>query len=123
MTDPIPTLPSTPPSDEPFDPFAEDDDDAVQEPSPASEALRDQAGAGGQVRGGDTEGDGPARAGEAQEVLAYTASYCRRCPVSSRCPEEVCAIWRQEKAALADLEREAAAIPVVAGIPLHEHIL
>ena len=93
--------------------------DAVPVGGPASEAVGDEPGVGPTVGGRDAQGGELAGAGlTPQEALPWVAGWCRDCPVRSRCPQEVCRIWRIEKEALAAVRAEAEATPRALGVPL-----
>lgn len=94
-------------------------DDALQEPGATHEAVGNEPKASRRVREGDAAGYGAPRSREeAEATLTWAAGYCDNCPLRARCPEKECAVWQAEATAIAVLEKEAAEIPVAAGIPL-----
>jgi hypothetical protein len=120
MTDAMTPRSSFEASDEPYAP-SEEVDDALQESSPATQAVGDEPGRGAEVRGGNAGGhSAPRTRAEALEALEYTTAFCRTCPVRLRCREEACAVYRAEDAALAILGDD---IPTAAGVPLEWSIV
>ncbi len=95
------------------------DADAVQEPGAEVEAIRHTTRSGTKVGEGHAGGHGsPRTVGEAFAALTFAAGYCENCALRARCPEKECAVWQAETEAVNVLEREGAAIPVSAGVPL-----
>ena len=119
MTDENQTPTPSSPSDEPSG-LSEEDADAVQVASAAPEALGYKARSGTQVRERGTGYQPPRTSEEARETLAFAAHYCENCPLRSRCPEEICAVWRAEAEAVELLEREALRTPTAAGLVLRQ---
>jgi len=97
---------------------SEDHADAIQEPGPASMDARKPARFGRQVGEGSGLGLAPRTVEEAAQALEAVGRYCDSCPIRARCPEEVCAVWREEATALAILA--GAEVPAAHGVPLRQ---
>jgi hypothetical protein len=89
-----------PPDETPY--FGEEVADAIQEQGAAGVPVRQRARDSRTVGGGNAERYFPARTRqEAQAALDGIKEFCRTCPERYSCPEDECAVYRQEKVALA----------------------
>lgn len=80
-------------------------DDAVPITGAAPQAVGDPTRYSRTVGEGNAERFFPARTSEEAEAsLEAIARFCTNCPISHRCPEEACAVYRAEATALAVLE-------------------
>lgn len=96
--------PSQSPDEEPGAPSGEEDDDAFQEPGPASLDVRQQARYGRTVGEGDAHLRFPAGTSEeAKASLEAIREFCGRCPEKDACPGKECAVYRASSAAIAVL--------------------
>lgn len=106
-----------------FEPSAEGGDDAVQEPEatglPSYPRAGDRAPVGVRVGEGNAGGYfGVKTEEEANEALAYFASYCKNCQYEEACPGSSCAIYRAEEEAVSVLR----GTPVLHGVPIRQDI-
>lgn len=82
--------------------FGEEAADAVQEQGPAGLLAHPRPRHSRTLGGGDAESYFPARTREEAETsLEAIRDYCRVCPERYTCPEDECAVYRAEKAAIA----------------------
>lgn len=98
-----------------FEPEEEEEEDALQEPGPAAQAVGHQTRYGKTVGTGDAESYFPARTlEEAETSLEAIADFCQNCPERDHCPEEACAVHRAEAKALTVLDEDEAASAALA---------